>query len=178
MPQKNQTGFTLIELLVVIAIIGILSSIVTTSVNSARAKAKIAKVQMDLLQIKSAITMLANDTDKWPGREAAAGTASPQPVDTVRCTGGGVNEVQNLNDAQTGLTVSHASYPGWNGPYMTSVPLDPWGRNYFFDTDYDHAPTGDDILSAALGSYGPNGVGNNLYDSDDIIIKLATATCP
>ena len=177
--RKNfQPGFTLIELLVVIAILGILSSIITTSVNSARGKAKIARAQMDLSQIKSAITMLANDTDKWPGREAAAGTPSPQPVDTVRCTGGGTNEVQNLNDAQTGLTVTHASYPGWNGPYMTTVRLDPWGHNYFFDTDYDHAPTGDNIQSAALGSYGPNGVGNNLYDSDDIIIKLATATCP
>ncbi len=46
--MKKQKGFTLIELLVVIAIIGILSSVVLTSLTSARDKAKVAAFKSEI----------------------------------------------------------------------------------------------------------------------------------
>lgn len=49
----NKKGFTLIELLVVIAIIGILSSIVLASLNSARDKGANAAVKQNLNGIRS-----------------------------------------------------------------------------------------------------------------------------
>ena len=55
-------GFTLIELLVVIAIIGILSSVVLTSLNSARAKGRDSRRASDLKQIANSVALLGETT--------------------------------------------------------------------------------------------------------------------
>ncbi len=59
---KNK-GFTLIELLVVIAIIGILSSIVLASLNTARVKGRDAKRVADIKQIQTALEMYADSNN-------------------------------------------------------------------------------------------------------------------
>src|SRR3989344_6193540 len=67
----KKRGFTLIELLVVISIIGLLSSVVLASLNSARVKARNAKVQIEVKQIINALFLAREDnpTGKFTGIE-------------------------------------------------------------------------------------------------------------
>ena len=182
---RKRGGFTLIELLVTIAIIGVLATLAMMAVGAARDKAKEAKVLHDTKIIYDAITQLSNDTNLWPGL---------QTVDAV-CSGScGGNEIcgpdkngnncvtKKLSDPSAGIVATDGNYPGWAGPYRTDMPTDPWGREYFFDTDYNINANGKPCgcgggcsSAAVIGSYGsdelgkPDGSSPGAYGCDDII---------
>jgi prepilin-type N-terminal cleavage/methylation domain-containing protein len=59
--MKLRKGFTLIELLVVVAIIGILSTIVISSINNARASARDAQRLSDIRTIQTALEAYASE---------------------------------------------------------------------------------------------------------------------
>ena len=152
------TGFTLIELLVVISIIGILATIILASLNNARNSARIVKARAEVSQIRKAIAFLENDANEWPGHKT---------IDDVQ-TGVSGNEMWDLTVPEAGLAVTDGSFQNWDGPYMNTIPLDPWGNPYFFDTDYDIDLTAGEEWAAVVGSFGPNGDGQNVYDEDNV----------
>jgi prepilin-type N-terminal cleavage/methylation domain-containing protein len=77
--SKNK-GFTLIELLVVIAIIGILSSIVLASLNTARQKARDAQRVSDVKNLQLALEMYFDTISEYPD---ALSTLAPNYIPVV-----------------------------------------------------------------------------------------------
>lgn len=77
----EQRAFTLIELLVVIAIIGILSSVVLASLNTARAKGRDARRVSDIKQIQLALELYADQNlGRYP---TALSAVAPTYISTL-----------------------------------------------------------------------------------------------
>lgn len=64
--MNKKRGFTLIELLVVIAIIGILSSVVLASLNSARQKSRDARRLSDVKQLQLSLELYYDANNNYP----------------------------------------------------------------------------------------------------------------
>lgn len=125
-----------------------------------------ARAGTDLAGLRAAIVDLAFDTGAWPGGCPASFLADP--------------EVWDLADPGAGLVALPAP-PGtcgfgergrarWRGPYLRRVPLDPWGRPYFFDSDYfGNPPCHPAHALIVVGSLGPGG---RQYDCDDVVVPI------
>lgn len=124
---KRNKGFTLIELLVVIAIIGILSSVVLASLNSARKKARDARRVADIKQLQLAEEMYFDVNKKYataladlapsyiasvPADPLTAAYTYEKCSDTLYHVGAALEESTNpalqsdLNDKPTGCSGS------------------------------------------------------------------------
>ncbi|MGC9326089.1 MAG: type IV pilin protein [Candidatus Hinthialibacter sp.] len=119
--KANRMGFTLIELLIVVAIIGILAAIAVPNFLNAQVRAKVARAQADMKNIKTALESYQLDYNNFPTARANAITG------------------------ETGqIALSRRFYPLTTPvSYMSSIPTDPfWSqlsaeRPDFFDT-YDY----------------------------------------
>ena len=140
--------------MIVMALIGLFMAILIPSYNKVRTASQIEQAETDLTILSEAIRQLAWDTGKWPGDAVRSGTAD--------------KEVWDLTTADAGLLDEDGDFPNWQGAYVKDIPSDPWGSPYFFDPDYKISG----VTRVVVGSFGPNRVGRNVYDLDNIYVIL------
>lgn len=123
--RHNQDGFTLIEIMVVILILGLLATIVVQSLRGATDKAKRVKAQADIAEFKTGLDRYYLDNGYYPTTDQGL-QALISPPSTGRVP---------------------ANYE--TGGYIQSIPKDPWGSPYFYQSDGN---------SYLLKSFGADGV--------------------
>ncbi|MEK9180997.1 MAG: prepilin-type N-terminal cleavage/methylation domain-containing protein [Patescibacteria group bacterium] len=106
--KRLQKGFTLIELLVVISVIGMMASIVTTSVNGTRTKARDAARKEAMRQIQVALELYFENNGSYP-------------------TTAGVWQSSSAGDNAAVVSAPGAYIPNLTPNYMARLPADPRG---------------------------------------------------
>ena len=146
--KTGTRGFTLIELLVVIAIIGILSSVVLASLNTARRKSRDAQRVSDIRQIQLALEFYFDSNGNYPTDSEGIGelvTAGFLPATTTAptcgsCTSSGAYFYDQISstDYCVGIELEDASALPGND---TDCDADGVGT-FAWDTDAEAYSTG------------------------------------
>lgn len=121
-------AFTLIELLVVIAIIGILATVVLSSLNSARGAARDARRAADVNTFIQAMQMYYLDHGAYPGTGSGAGVRV-----SSECSSDLSNDLVNGGYLSEIITDPIDSLVGCSGGDLSGLPVN--ADEYFYSFD-------------------------------------------
>ncbi len=112
--HSAEAGFTLVELLVVLVILVLLASIIGPRVIGYLGSSRVKTAHVQIESLVSALELFHVDVGRYP--------TSAEGLDVLVKNGGQMQ--------------------GWNGPYLskTTVPLDPWGQAYHYDSPGKKGP--------------------------------------
>jgi prepilin-type N-terminal cleavage/methylation domain-containing protein len=141
-----QKGFTLIELLVVIAIIGILSSVVLASLNSARKKGRDARRIADVKQLQLALELYYDANGAYPAVISTSTVVTPGYIAALPTDPSNLAEYSYQPYGVTGSTATCSSY-------HLGASLETSGHTSFnSDADVTSVPTGYGVCTASGAS--------------------------
>jgi prepilin-type N-terminal cleavage/methylation domain-containing protein len=149
--NNPQSGFTLIELLIVIGILGMLATIILTSMGTARAKSRDAKRKADMIQTQKALELYYNTNNGYPdtgGLWFGAGA-------------GGCGGIHDLSGASGYI-------PNLAPTFLAQLPVDPKGLGAGC-AGYNYRSNGADykLISNYISGVGPESfpaVNETFYD--------------
>ena len=122
MLKNTKKGFTLIELLVVIAIIGILSSVVLASLNSARNKGADAAIKSNLANARAEAEIFYDTASTYDGVCALTGTnVIGDNMTAVGNVTGGAFVVGDATNVSVTVPVCHDALGGWAAASATKT---------------------------------------------------------
>jgi general secretion pathway protein G len=128
--NRRQAGVTLIEMLVVVTIIALFAALVAPRMLRRSDTARITAARAQINSFMTALGAYKLDTGLFPTTE--------QGLQALRVKPQGVNQ--------------------WEGPYLPQeIPVDPWGRPYFYKYPGEHGDEPDIISYGADGQTGGEG---------------------
>lgn len=120
----TQAGFTLIEIMVVVFILGLLVTLVAPRIIGRTDEARVTKARADVKAIEESLHLFKLDNGRYPTQ----------------------------GEGLDALVTAPPGARGWNPDgYLDRVPTDPWGNQYFYNTD------GRDVLVKSFGADGLEG---------------------
>lgn len=100
---RRKAGYSLLEILIVISIIALIATLVGPQVFKLFSGAQSKAAQAQMRTLKTALSTMYLDINRYPSEAEGLTLLMQAPGDGA---------------------------PGWQGPYLESMPNDPWGEPY------------------------------------------------